>query len=430
MPKIMAIDVVDVRFPGSAKRSRQSTVDPDGSRSATYVMLRTDTDLTGHGIAFGVGRGNALCVLAAGRIAEPLVGRDVDEIVGSLGETYRQLAGDDPARWAGSDRGVRRLATAVVLNAVWDLAARRLAKPLWRLVAEMDPAELVAACDFRYLSDALTTDDALEMLQRMAASRAERLDQLHRTGYPAYATLAVSPAGSGRTLRQQCRQLAVDGWSAVKIEVGIDVDADRRRLAIARDELGPECALLVDAGQRWDVPRALAWVDALAGFDVLRVEEPTGSDDVAGLAAIRAAVRPVGIAAGSRCHSAVTAKQMLAGGALDYCRVDATRLAGVNEILPVLLLAARYGVPISPNGVGPGPHMAMVDFVSVTGSLLGRLVEYDGAVRDHFAEPAVVERTWYRPPPVPGSGAAMKPASVAAYRFPDGSYWRAIMARR
>lgn len=416
MSKVIAVDVVDLRFPTSTG---------DGQRCAVYVVLRTDSDLTGHGLSFALG-GTALCVQAARRVAEPLVGRAVDELAGSMGPTYRQLVGAERLRWLGPHWGLVRMAAAAVLNAVWDLVARRAGKPLWRLVAEMKPEDLVAACDFRYLSDVLTPDDALELLDRLAPSRPERIDHLTQVGYPSYASVADS---SDDVLRRRCRDAVVAGWHAIEIGLRGDVCDDRRRLAIVREELGPDGILLLDAGHMWDVPEVVPYVDELAEFAPLWIADPTSPDDVGGHAEIRSAVAPVGVAAGGHCHNRVMFKQLLRAGALDYCQLDAYRLGSINEILPILLMAARFGVPVCFRAGDAGAselaqHLAVVDFVCVTGSLVGRLLEHVEGPHEHFVTPAEPNGAWYALPRDSGCSARIHETSVARYRYPDGGYWR------
>jgi len=435
MPRITAVDVIDVRFPTSATLAGSDAMHPDGDYSAAYVMLHTDTALTGFGLTFTIGRGTDLCVLAARHLAEPLIGWDVDELAGTLGPIYRQIVGDSQLRWLGPEKGVVHLAAAAVLNAVWDLVARRAGKPLWRLVADMEPADLVAACDFRYLSDVLTRQEAQEMLERLAPSRAERIDHLARVGYPAYTTGPGWLGYSDEKLRRLCREAVADGWDAIKVKVGGNIGDDKRRLAIAREELGPDGTLLMDANQVWDVPDAIAWVNELAQFGPLWIEEPTSPDDIAGHAAIRAAVAPVGVATGEHCHNRVMFKQLITAGALDYCQIDSCRLASVNEIVPVLLMAAKFGVPVCPHAGGVGlceivQHLAVVDFVCVSGNLIGRRLEYVDSLHEHFTDPAVVDGGWYRLPVEPGYSARMQPDSIATYRYPDGAHWRGVLARR
>jgi L-fuconate dehydratase len=433
MPKIDAVEVIDVRFPTSATLAGSDAMHPDGDYSAVYVRLTTDTDLTGHGLSFTIGRGTDVCVLAARQIAGPLPGRDVDELAATLGPAYRQLTGDSQLRWLGPEKGVVHLAAAAVLNAVWDLVARRAGKPVWRLVADMTPAELVAACDFRYLSDVLTPAEAREMLERLAPGRGERIDRLGEVGYPAYTSGPGWLGYSDDKLRRLCREAVRDGWSAVKLKVGACLDDDQRRLAIAREEIGAGGTLLIDANQVWEVPEAISWVGRLAPYGPLWIEEPTSPDDIAGHAAIRAGVAPVRVATGEHTHNRVMFKQLLSAGALDYCQIDSCRLAGVPEIVPVLLMAAKFGVPVCPHAGGVGlcemvQHMSMVDYICVSGSMDGRLLEYVDHLHEHFTSPVVVEHGRYRLPTEPGYGARMHPESLAAFSYPNGSYWREARA--
>src|SRR6185437_5830116 len=435
MPRINAIEVVDVRFPTSATLAGSDAMHPDGDYSAAYVVLRTDSDLAGYGLTFTIGRGTDLCVLASRHLADQLIGRDVDELPAALGDIHRQFVGDSQLRWLGPEKGVVHLAAAAVLNAVWDLVARRAGKPVWRLVADMEPRDLVAACDFRYLSDVLTREEALTMLEQQAPSRAERIEELSRVGYPAYTSGPGWLGYSDERLRRLCREATAEGWRAIKIKVGANIGDDKRRLAIAREELGPDGTLLIDANQVWDVPEAIAWVNELAQFAPLWIEEPTSPDDIAGHAAIRSAVAPVGVATGEHTHNRVMFKQLLSTGAVDYCQIDACRLASVNEILPVLLMAAKFGVPVCPHAGGVGlcelvQHMSIVDYVCVSGSLDGRRLEYVDHLHEHFTSPVVVQRARYALPLDPGYSARMHPESIATYRYPDGSYWRTELARR
>ncbi len=435
MPRITAVDVLDVRFPTSGTLAGSDAMHPDGDYSAAYVVLGTDSDVAGYGLTFTIGRGTDVCVLAARQLAGQLVGEDLDELPAALGRIYRQFVGDSQLRWLGPEKGVVHLAAAAVLNAVWDLVARRAGKPLWRLVADMEPADLVAACDFRYLSDVLTRDEALAMLERQAPSRAERIDELARVGYPAYTSGPGWLGYSDERLRRLCREAVAEGWQAVKIKVGANISDDKRRLAIAREELGPDGTLLIDANQVWDVPEAIAWVNELAQFAPLWIEEPTSPDDIAGHAAIRAAVAPVGVATGEHTHNRVMFKQFLSARAIDYCQIDSCRLASVNEIVPVLLMAAKFGVPVCPHAGGVGlcelvQHMSIVDYVCVSGRLDGRLLEYVDHLHEHFTSPVVVEGARYRLPQDPGYSARMHLESIATYRYPDGQYWRSALARR
>jgi L-fuconate dehydratase len=436
MPVITAVEVIDVRFPTSATLDGSDAMNPDGDYSAAYVVLSTDDDtLAGYGLTFTIGRGTDLCVLAARQLARPLLGRDVDELAGTMGPTYREILADSQLRWLGPEKGVVHLAAAAVLNAAWDLVARRAGKPLWRLIAEMSPDELVDICDFRYLTDVLTPDEARGMLERLAPTRGERIAHLAAVGYPAYTTSPGWLGYSDEKLRRLCQEAIADGWHHVKLKVGANLDDDRRRLAIARAELGPDRTLMIDANQVWDVPQAIEWVNQLAEFSPLWIEEPTSPDDIAGHAAIRKAVAPIGVATGEHVHNRVMFKQLLRAGAIDFCQIDSCRLASVNEILPVLLMAAKYDVPVCPHAGGVGlcelvQHLSMVDYICVSGSLQGRVIEYVEHLHEHFTDPVQLTKAHYQLPARPGYSAQMLPESVADYRYPDGKYWQLAAQRK
>ncbi|MET8145627.1 L-fuconate dehydratase [Sphaerisporangium sp. NPDC005288] len=428
MPTITSVNVIDVRFPTSATLDGSDAMNPDGDYSAAYVVLVTDdAELAGYGLTFTIGRGNDLCVAAARQIGARLTGRDVDELARDLGGLYREIMGDSQMRWLGPEKGVVHLSAAAVLNAAWDLAARRAGKPLWRLVADMPPEELVAACDLRYLSDVLTAAEAVEMLAALVPTREQRVAELAERGYPAYTS---SPGWLGYhddKLRGLCREAVAEGWTHVKLKVGADVEDDVRRLSIAREELGGR-TLLIDANQVWDVPQAIEWVNRLASYEPMWIEEPTSPDDILGHAAIRKAVAPVGVATGEHCHNRVMFKQLLQAGAIDFCQIDSCRLASVNEIVPVLLMAAKFGVPVCPHAGGVGlcelvQHISVIDYVCVSGRLEGRVLEYVDHLHEHFTDPVRVEGGRYRLPEAPGYSARMHPGSVAAYRYPDGHRW-------
>jgi len=403
----------------------------DGDHSAAYVMLHTDDpDLTGFGLTFTIGRGTDLCVAAAQQLADPLVGLDVDDLLpGGLGAAYRRIVGDSQMRWLGPEKGVVALATAAVMNALWDLAARRAGKPLWRLLCDMPPAELVAACDFRYLSDVLTPAAAVEMLQRLEPTREQRVAELRRDGYPAYTSGPGWLGYSDDKLRRLCREAVAGGWHAIKLKVGANLDDDLRRCAIARVELGPTGTLMIDANQVWDVEQAIDWVRALRRFEPIWIEEPTSPDDVVGHAAIRRAVAPVGVATGEHAHNRVMFKQFLQLSALDYCQIDSCRLASINEIVPVLLMAAKHGVPVCPHAGGVGlceivQHLSMFDFAALSGTTQGRQLEWIDHLHEHFAAPAVVTGGRYRAPRTPGASTEILPESLAEYSYPSGPAWR------
>ena len=431
MTTITAVTVTDVRFPTSLSMDGSDAMNKDGDYSAAYVHLSTDDPaLSGFGFTFTIGRGNDLCVEAARQRALPLLGRDVDAIVGDLGGIYRELQSDSQLRWLGPDKGVIHLALAAVMNAVWDLAARRAGKPLWRLLVEMTPEELVAAADLRYLSDALTRDEALQILRDAAPTRNERIAELELTGYPCYTTSAGWLGYSDDKLRRLCQEAVDSGYRHIKLKVGANLDDDIRRLGIAREVIGWDANLMIDANQVWDVPEAIEWVRALSQFKPLWIEEPTSPDDVLGHAAIRKAVAPIGVATGEHGMNRVLFKQMFQAEAIDFCQLDSARLASVNEILSVYLMAKKFSVPVCPHAGGVGlcelvQHLSIFDYVAVSGSLENRVTEYVDHLHEHFADPCVVRDGHYVLPSEPGYSAQILDASLAEYGYPTGSYWRA-----
>jgi L-fuconate dehydratase len=429
MPRITSVEVLDVRFPTSLTLDGSDAMNKDGDYSAAYVVLHTDAPgLAGQGFTFTIGRGNDLCVAAATHRAKPLVGRDVDELCGDLGGIYRELQSDSQLRWLGPDKGVIHLALAAVMNAVWDLAARRAGVPLWRLLSDMSPEQLVDAADLRYLSDVLTPEQAVTLLERQETSRKQRIEHLEASGYPCYTTSAGWLGYSDAKLRRLCEEAVAAGYKHVKLKVGADLADDIRRCGIAREVLGPDGHLMIDANQVWEVPQAIEWVKALAEFDPLWIEEPTSPDDVLGHAAIRKAVAPIGVATGEHGMNRVLFKQMFQAGAIDYCQLDAARLGSVNEVLAVYLLAACFDVPVCPHAGGVGlcelvQHLAIFDYVAVSGNLDRRVTEYVDHLHEHFVDPCVVRNGAYLLPTAPGYSAEMHKESLRTYRFPDGSYW-------
>jgi L-fuconate dehydratase len=429
MPRITSVEVVDVRFPTSLTRDGSDAMNKDGDHSAAYVVLHTDDpSLSGYGFTFTIGRGNDLCVSAAAQRAEPLVGRDVEVLCDDLGAVYRELQSDSQFRWLGPDKGVIHLALAAVMNALWDLAARRAGVPLWRLLSEMSPEELVRAADLRYLSDVLTPAQAVSFLAGRETGRKQRIEELAASGYPCYTTSAGWLGYSDAKLRRLCEEAVAAGYKHVKLKVGAHLEDDIRRCRIAREVLGPDGNLMIDANQVWDVPAAIEWVKALAEFEPLWIEEPTSPDDILGHAAIRKAVAPIGVASGEHGMNRVLFKQMFQAGALDYCQLDAARLGSVNEVLAVYLLAAWFDVPVCPHAGGVGlcelvQHLAIFDYVAVSGSLDRRVTEYVDHLHEHFVDPCIVRNGAYLLPDAPGYSAEMYRESLETYSFPDGNYW-------
>jgi L-fuconate dehydratase len=407
-------------------------MNPDGDYSTAYVILETDTPgLCGYGLTFTIGRGNDVCVLIAERFAAKLVGRDVAGLAnGGMARFYRELVNDSQWRWLGPEKGAVQLSIAAVLNAIWDLMARHAGMPVWELLSTMPPQALVDACDFRYLGDAITPDEAVAMLKALAPTRADRIAELRRTGYPAYTT---SPGWLGypdQKMRRLVREAAAGGFRAVKLKVGARLEDDIRRLGIAREELGPDRGLMIDCNQVWEVDQAISWVRELAQFRPRWIEEPTSPDDIAGHRKIRdgLAGTGVGIATGEHVQNRIMFKQLLQGGAIDYCQIDSCRVASINEIVPILLMAAKFGVPVCPHAGGVGlceyvQHLSIFDYVCVSASLENRMIEYVDHLHEHFLAPVVVSGGAYQVPTQPGYSIEIFPATMSQYRYPDGKYW-------
>ena len=421
--RITGLSVEDLRFPTSTQLDGSDAMNPDPDYSAAYVVLHTSrAGLEGHGLTFTIGRGNDVACAAIEALRHLVVGLDLAWIAADMGRFWRHMTSDSQLRWIGPDKGAMHLATGAVVNAVWDLWAKAEGKPLWRLVADMRPEELVRCIDFRYLTDAITPEDALALLHERHAGKAGRIDTLLREGYPCYTTSAGWLGYSDEKLQRLCRDAVAAGFRHVKLKVGRDLADDVRRLRIARDAIGPDVALMIDANQIWDVRQAIDWIGELAFASPWFIEEPTSPDDIAGHRAIRDAVAPIQVATGEMCQNRIMFKQFIAGGAIDVVQIDACRVGGVNEVLAILLLAAKYGLPVCPHAGGVGlceyvQHLAMIDYVCIAGTREGRVVEYVDHLHEHFIDPCVVRGAAYLPPSAPGFSITMKPASRRAYRF-------------
>lgn len=435
MPKITAVTTHDVRFPTSLTMDGSDAMNKDGDYSAAYVVIHTDDpSVSGYGFTFTIGRGNDLCVEGARQRGLPLVGMDVQNAVADLGGVYRTLQDDSQLRWLGPDKGVEHLALAAVMNAMWDLAARVADKPLWLLLAEMTPEQLVDAADLRYLSDAITREEAIAMLSKLEPTRRQRITELTDSGYPCYTTSAGWLGYSDEKLRHLLLEAVNAGYDHVKLKVGANRADDIRRLKIAREVVGWDTKLMIDANQVWDVPEAIDWIRDLAQFKPHWIEEPTSPDDVLGHAAIRAAITPIGVATGEHGMNRVLFKQMFQAGAIDFCQLDSARLGSVNEILSVYFMAQKFGIPVCPHAGGVGlcelvQHLSIFDYVAVSGSLEGRVTEYVDHLHEHFEDPCIVEDGVYKLPTQPGYSARMFDSSVETYSYPGGTYWRSRSRR-
>jgi L-fuconate dehydratase len=405
-------------------------MNPDPDYSAAYVLLETDhpAGLAGHGLTFTIGRGNELCVQAIELLSRHVVGRSLEEIASDMAGFWRGIVSDSQLRWLGPEKGVVHLATAALVNAVWDLYAKAEGKPLWELLAGMSPAELVRCVDFRYIDDVLGAAEAEEILERRVAGRGAREAEMLRDGFPAYTTSAGWIGYSDEKIRVLAREAMEGGFTHFKLKVGGDPASDLRRASILREAIGPERYLMLDANQVWGVDEAIEAVNALRPVNPWWIEEPTSPDDILGHRRIRAGVKPVGIATGEHVQNRVMFKQLFQAEAIDFCQVDSCRLGGVNEVLAVLLLAAKFGVPVCPHAGGVGlceyvQHLAIFDYIAVSGSLEGRTCEFVDHLHEHFVEPVRLRRGRYMAPLAPGYSAEIRPASLARFAYPEGIAW-------
>jgi L-fuconate dehydratase len=424
----------DIRFPTSANLDGSDAMNQDPDYSAAYVVLRTDSPegLEGHGLTFTIGRGNELCVAAIDALAPLVVGETMESFTRDMGAFWRRITGDSQLRWLGPEKGVIHLATAAVVNAVWDLYAKSEGKPVWKLLADMSPEEIVSCIDFRYITDAITPDEALEILRENEPTKAAREEEMLRDGFPAYTTSTGWLGYDDEKLRRLCREAVAAGWTHFKMKVGTNVEDDARRAAIIREEIGPDRRLMMDANQVWGVDESIENMQHLKEFDPWWIEEPTSPDDVLGHARIARAVAPIGVATGEHCQNRVVFKQLLQAEAIGFCQIDSCRLGGVNEVLSVLLMAKKFGVPVCPHAGGVGlseyvQHLSIFDYIYVGASLENRILEYVDHLHEHFLDPVTVRNGRYMPPEAPGYSIEMKPESLDEHEFPAGMVWASVV---
>ncbi len=429
---IQDLEALDLRFPTSRSGAGTDAMHTDPDYSAAYVILKTGNGLEGHGLTFTIGRGNEVCVAAVKAMQHLVVGSRLEDITADLAGFWRRLASESQLRWLGPEKGVIHLALAAIVNAVWDLYARAEGKPLWKLLADMTPQQIVSAVDFRYITDALTPDEALDILTRKAATKGTREAELLARGYPAYTTSAGWMGYSDDGIRRLVREALAEGWTHFKVKVGAAPEDDDRRVGLVREAIGPNRTLMIDANQQWDVNEAIERVTALARYRPWWIEEPTSPDDVLGHAAVAKGVRPagVGVATGEHCANRVIFKQLFQANAIDFCQIDSCRLGGVNENLAVMLMAAKFGVPVCPHAGGVGlceyvQHLSMFDYLAVSGTMEGRVTEFVDHLHEHFEDPVVIRKARYMPPSRPGYSITIKPESRTRHRYPDGPVWTA-----
>jgi len=428
--RITQLAVRDIRFPTSRSLDGSDAMNAAPDYSATYVTLQTDAanGHVGHGLTFTIGRGNEICVAAVKSLEPFIVGRTLEQITADMGAFWREITGDSQLRWLGPDKGVIHLATAAIVNAVWDLWAKTEGKPVWKLLVDMSPEELVRCLDFRFVTDALTPEEAVALLRRAAPGKAAREREMLEQGYPGYTTSAGWLGYSEEKMRRLARQAVAEGWTHFKQKVGGNLEEDMRRAAILREEIGWDRKLMMDANQVWEVEETVANMRKLAAFDPWWIEEPTSPDDILGHATIRQRIAPIGVATGEHCHNRVMFKQLLQAKAIDFCQLDAARLGGLNEVLLVVLMAAKFGVPVCPHAGGVGlceyvQNISLFDYIAVSASLDNRVLEYVDHLHEHFVEPVVIRRGRYMPPQRPGYSIEMHAATLKQFEFPHGAAW-------
>ncbi|XP_073406973.1 mitochondrial enolase superfamily member 1 isoform X1 [Dendrobates tinctorius] len=434
--KITGLSVKDVRFPTSLGLHGSDAMHTEPDYSAAYVVIETDAEdaLKGCGLTFTLGKGTEIVVCAVKALSHLVVGRNLEDIVTNFRDFYRQLTSDGQLRWIGPEKGVVHLATAAVLNAVWDLWAKQEKKPLWKLLVDMAPEQLVSCIDFRYITDVLTEAQALEILRNGKQTQETREEYMVKNGYPAYTTSCAWLGYSDQQLHKLCAEALKEGWTRFKVKVGADLHDDMRRCRLIRDMIGPDNKLMLDANQRWDVMEAISWVKELAAFKPLWIEEPTSPDDILGHGTISQALAPlgIGVATGEQCHNRVMFKQFLQAHALQYLQIDSCRLGSVNENLSVLLMAKKFNIPVCPHAGGVGlcelvQHLIIFDYISISGSLVNRMCEYVDHLHEHFKHPVAICNAAYVPPEDPGYSTEMKEESVTLYEFPGGSIWQQLI---
>lgn len=428
--KITDVIVRDIRFPTSLDMDGSDALNL-GDYSATYVTVVTDSGLTGDGLTFTNGRGNEIVVAAVHALKHHVIGRRLSEVTANMRGFYRDLTVDKQLRWLGPEKGILHMATGALINAVWDLWAKREGKPMWKHLADLSPQEIVDAIDFTYISDVLTPDEALAILNAKRAGRNEREAEMLRDGFPAYTTSTGWLGYPDDKVRRLCQEAIAQGWTAFKMKVGRNLDDNVRRAALMREEIGNERLLMMDANQCWDVSEAIEQMRALAQFDPWWIEEPTSPDDILGHAEIQRAIDPIRVATGEVVQNRVIFKQMLQAKAIRFLQVDSCRMGGVNEVLAVLLMAAKFGVPVCPHAGGVGlceyvQHLSIFDYVAISGSLEDRVCEYVDHLHEHFVDPCIVRNARYMAPTKPGYSITMKDESLDAYEFPSGRVWQRL----
>lgn len=426
---VKSIEVKDIRFPTSKSLDGSDAMNADPDYSAAYVVLKTNNILfEGHGLTFTLGRGNELCVAAIKSLSYLLVGNSLDDITSNMAAFWQRITGDSQLRWLGPEKGIIHMATGALVNAVWDLYAKVEGKPLWKLITDMSPQQLVSCIDFTYLTDVINPEEAILILSKLEDSKQQRIDFLLKNGYPAYTTSAGWLGYSEEKIRRLSKVAKSEGWTHIKMKVGANINDDIRRAEIIREEIGDDIKLMMDANQKWEVSEAIQNMKLLAKFSPWWIEEPTSPDDIAGHLAIAKDIAPIKVASGEHCQNRVIFKQFLQSGAIGICQIDSCRVGGVNEILSIMLMAAKFDIPICPHAGGVGlceyvQHLSMIDYISISGSLSNRVVEYVNHLHEHFQYPVIIRNGSYMPPLAAGYSITMKDSSISDFSYPSGKMW-------
>ena len=427
--KITSLTAMDVRFPTSENLDGSDATNKDPDYSAAYIVIETEQGNTGYSLIFTIGRGNDICCTAVESMRHLVIGVDLADITADIGGFYNELRSDSQLRWLGPEKGVMHMAAGGVMNAAWDMWARAEGKPVWRLLADMSPEQFVDCLDFRYIDDALTRDEALAIVEKNQSSKQQRIQQLEENGYPAYTTSAGWLGYSDEKLERLCREAVAEGFEHIKLKVGESVEDDIRRCKIARETIGDEVKLMIDANQAWEVDQAIGWMQNLIPFKPWFIEEPTSPDDVFGHKQIRENIGEVKVATGEHCQNRVLFKQFIANDAIDIVQIDACRLGGLNEILTVCMLAAKYGKLVCPHAGGVGlceyvQHISMIDYIQISADIGERVIEYVDHLHEHFEDPCEMSNGAYQVPRLPGFSVKMHESSLANFRYPNGAEWR------
>ena len=426
--KIVSLVTTDIRFPTSESLDGSDAINKDPDYSAAYLTVKTEQGNAGYGLIFTIGRGNDICCKAIEAFEHLVVGRDIGEITSNIAAYYDELRSDSQLRWLGPEKGVIHMAAGAVMNAIWDLWARMEGKPLWRLLSDMPPEQFVECIDFRYLTDALTKQEALEMVTANQATKQQRIEHLENIGYPSYTTSAGWLGYSDEKLARLCQEALDQGFKHIKLKVGLDFEDDLRRCTIARNVIGDDVKLMVDANQIWEVDEAIEWMKKLSVVKPWFIEEPTSPDDIFGHKKIKDNIGSVQVATGEHCQNRIMFKQLIVNDAIDVVQIDSCRLSSINEILAVYMLAAKYNKPVCPHAGGVGlceyvQHLSMIDYVQISADLTDRVVEFVDHLHEHFEDPCVIKDGCYTAPKEPGYSIKMFEESIDKYRYPNGSEW-------